>query len=148
MSYDLMVFNPKTAPRTASDFMQWYKQQTAWEEDHSYTDPKVTSEALNGWFLDMITDFPALNGPYAPADDDDKMDNDEITDYSIGKEIIYAGFRWSVAEKAYPKMLTLAEKHKVGFYDPSGDGSILFPKNHGRLEAINIKSKPWWKFWS
>lgn len=153
MSYDLMVFNPDKAPRTEPEFLEWYNQQTEWEENHTYDDPKVTSPELSNWFIDMITEFPALNGPHAPADidndNDDDDDDDKITDYSIGKNIIYAAFRWSVAEIAYPKMLALAKKHKVGFYDLSGEEIIMFPNEIGTLESINkpTKLKPWWKFW-
>ncbi|REE07659.1 hypothetical protein DFQ09_1126 [Winogradskyella pacifica] len=149
MSYDLMVFNPKTAPKSEPEFLEWYDQQTEWTEDHSYDDPKVTSTELRNWFMDMIIEFPAMNGPHSPADLDDRIDDDEITDYSVGKDVIYSAFRWSLAEKAYPKMLEMAKKHKVGFYDASGDGNIMFPNENGILESINKKteSKPWWKFW-
>jgi len=144
-----MVFNPNTAPKSEIEFLEWYEQQAEWEEEHSYDDPKVTSTELRNWFMDMITEFPALNGPLSPADIDDRIDNDEITDYCIGKDVIYSGFRWSVAEKAYPKMLEKTKKHKVGFFDPSGDGIIMFPNKKGILESINKKTKsnPWWKFW-
>lgn len=149
MSYDLMVFNPETAPKSESEFLAWYHQQAEWEEDHSYNDPKVTSKALRNWFLEMIIDFPAMNGPHSPPDIDDYIDDDGITDYSIGKDVIYVGFRWSAAERAYPRMLELAKKHQVGFFDPSGDGNIMFPNENGILESVNknLPTKPWWKFW-
>ena len=149
MSYDLMVFNPRKAPKSEPEFLEWYGSQTEWEEDHSYDDPKVTSNELRNWFMEMKEEFPALNGPYSPADIEDRIDDDVITDYCIGKDVIYSGFRWSAAEKAYPKMLELANKHEVGFYDPSGDGIIMFPNENGTLESINQKAetKSWWKFW-
>lgn len=149
MSYDLMVFNPKTAPKSEPDFLQWYDQQAEWTENHSYDDPKVTSNELRNWFLEMIIDFPAMNGPYTPDDLDNRIDDQEITEYTIGHHVIYTAFRWSTAEHAYTKMLELAIKHKVGFYDASGDGNIMFPNEHGSLESINKnkQSKPWWKFW-
>jgi hypothetical protein len=149
MSYDLMVFNPQNAPKSEVAFLEWYHQQTEWAEEHSYDDPKVSSTELQNWFLDMIIEFPAMNGSHVPTDIDERIDDEEITDYSVGKDVIYASFRWSLAEKAYPKMLGLAKKHKVGFYDASGDGNIMFPNKHGLLESINKKPKstPWWKLW-
>ena len=49
-------------------------------------------------------------------------------DYSIGHDIIYAAFSWSVAEEAYEQMLSLAKKHDVGFFDVSGEnGDIILP---------------------
>ncbi|MDC8003902.1 hypothetical protein POV27_07550 [Aureisphaera galaxeae] len=149
MSYDLMVFNPKSAPKSEQEFLKWYDQQTEWEENHAYDDPKVSAEELRNWFLEMISDFPAMNGPHAPADIDDRIDDENITDYSVGKDVVYAAFSWSMVEKAYPKMLELAKKHKVGFFDASGDGDIMFPNEMGELVSINKpkESKAWWKFW-
>jgi len=135
MSYDLMVFRPDVAPRTRPEFMSWYRDQTQWSEEHSYNDPTVTSENLKSWFIDMISSYPAMNGPYAREEDED---NDFVTDYSIGKDIIYVAFSWSLAEQAYEKMKSLAEKHKVGFFDASADeGDILFPDSSGKNKPID-----------
>ena len=126
--------------------MNWYESQTEWEEEHDYDDPKVSSDELKNWFLDMIKDFPAMNGPLASED----VDDPKVTDYSVGIDVIYAAFAWSEAENAYPKMIELAKKHKVGFFDASGNGDILFPNENGELENIskgNSSKKPWWKFW-
>lgn len=152
MSYDLMVFRKEAAPRNRTEFMQWYEDQTEWTEDHSYDDPANTSTELRNWYMEMIHTFPALNGPFASDDDD----NPNVSDYSVGKDVIYVAFAWPLAEQAYNKMLALAEKHAVGFFDVSGDdGDILFPEN-GKLNSIDnfTKSstqgqnvKPWWKFW-
>jgi hypothetical protein len=134
MSYDLMVFKPNSAPRTRLEFMAWFDNQAKWAEGHSYNDPAVTCDELRNWFMEMIKTFPALNGPYAVGD----PDNEFSTDYSIGKEVIYAAFPWSAAEKAYPIMKKLAEEHRVGFYDVSAtDGDILFPDNNGRNLSID-----------
>ena len=72
-----------------------------------------------------------MNGEYAP--NDDALDDDEnlelhMVDYSIGYNVIYAVFSWSVADEAYELMRSLAQKHKVGFFDVSGDdGDIILP---------------------
>ena len=64
---------------------------------------------------------------------DDALDDDEnlelhMVDYSIGYNVIYAVFSWSVADEAYELMRSLAQKHKVGFFDVSGDdGDIILP---------------------
>jgi hypothetical protein len=135
MSYDLMVFRPDVAPRTRPEFMDWYSEQTQWTEEHSYDDPSITSDDLQSWFIEMIEFYPAMNGPYAKEENED---NEFVTDYSIGKNVIYAGFSWSLAEQAYEKMKTLAEKHKVGFLDASADdGDILFPDDDGQNKPID-----------
>jgi len=162
MSYDLMVFREPAAPKNRVDFMKWYYIQTEFAENHSYDDPANTSVGLNNWFLDMIKKFPAMNGPYSNNDDDEDYDydNEFITGYSIGKDMIYIDFRWSVAEEAYKTTVELAEKHRVGFFDVSSDnGDILLPRD-GKLEPVeklgrsdgeaNVNSslrKPWWRFW-
>ncbi len=83
----------------------------------------------------MNDSYPALNGPYAKEGDED---NEFVTDYSIGKDIIYTAFSWSLAEQAYEKMKALAEKHEVGFFDASADeGNILFPDGKGKNQPID-----------
>ncbi len=124
MSYDLMVFDPAAAPFDRKEFKAWYDDQTKWSEGHSYNDPKVTTPALQDWFHEMIREFPAMNGPYASTD----YDNSYVTDYSVGRAVIYAGFAWSVAQDAYKAVVEGAARHKVGFYDVSGPhGEIVLP---------------------
>ena len=119
-----MVFDPNAAPREREEFLAWYGAQTEWAEDHSYDDPMVTSPSLANWFAEMMEVFPPLNGPFASTDYDDP----KVTDYSIGRSVIYAGFRWSQAESAFEAVDRLAAKHGVGFFDVSGeDGEIRFP---------------------
>ena len=135
MSYDLMVFRPDIAPKTRPEFINWYHDQTQWAEEHSYDDPVVTSDNLKSWFIEMINSYPAMNGPYAKEEDED---NEFVTDYSVGKDVIYAAFSWSLAEQAYEKMKVLAEKYEVGFFDASADnGDILFPDNNGKNQPID-----------
>ena len=124
MSYDLMVFEPTAAPRSRTDFMDWYDHQTEWAEGHSYNDPVVCSPSLRAWFLEMIQSFPAMNGPYASGD----IESSIVTDYSIGRDMIYAAFAWSQVDPAFQTMATLARKHGIGFFDVSADdGAIVFP---------------------
>lgn len=130
MSYDLMVFEKTKAPKTKEEFMEWFEEQTAWGEDHDYQTISVASPALQNWFMEMKETFPPMNGEFAPDDsalEEDAELESRMTDYSIGHDVIYAGFAWSVAEEAYEKMLALAGKHGVGFFDVSGDAEIILP---------------------
>lgn len=125
-----MVFDPQDAPRDRARFMAWYDRTTEWSEGHSYDDPAQTTPDLRAWYGDIRKTFPNLNGPGAPSDADFDKVGDKLTDYSIGHHAIYASFRWSEAEEAYPLVRMLAVSHKVGFYDASGDegdGEIYFP---------------------
>lgn len=130
MSYDLMVFEKTAAPKNRTDFMKWYGQQTEWSENHEYDDPKVSSNDLRNWFMEIIKKFPAMNGPLAPSEEElDKMENGLYgTDYSVGKDIIYGAFAWSLAEEAHETVKRLAKEYNVGFFDVSSDeGEIVFP---------------------
>jgi hypothetical protein len=128
--------------------MAWYDQQTEWSEGHSYDDPAVSSHRLRAWFLEMIEIFPAMNGPYAS----DKIDDPRVTDYSVGKDVIYACFAWSQVDPAFKATATLAKKHGVGFFDVSADdGAIIFPGEFDSFAKLSAATeqpkKPWWRFW-
>jgi hypothetical protein len=125
LSYDLMVFEPSAAPRQHDMFLEWYHDQTNWAEPHSYDDPKVTSPRLAAWFYDIIKTFPPMNGPLRSED----VDDPKVTDYSIGTVLIYAAFAWSQDRAAYAAVRQLAEKHRVGFFDVSGNSEIVFPRD-------------------
>ena len=150
MSYDLMVFSPTAAPKTKPEFMVWYETQTAWAEDHSYDDPAETTPALQAWLQEMERTFPDINGSSVT----DEHASTYETDYSIGKVAIYAAFSWSLAREASETAQRLAQKHQVGFWDPSFEGPVLVPEN-GKLRAMDEvdkqtstnSPKPWWKLW-
>ena len=119
-----MVFDPDVAPRDREGFVRWYDTQTEWAEGHSYDDPRVTAPALANWFAEISQTFPPMNGPFASDD----YDNPRVTDYSIGRSVIYAAFAWSQADAAFEAVDRLAAKHGVGFFDASSEqGDIRFP---------------------
>jgi hypothetical protein len=136
VSYDLMVFDVVQAPTDRQAFMAWFDQQTEWEEEHSYDDPQVSPPALRAWFLEMITKYPALNGPFASSELPE--DEDSMGDYTVGRSVIYAGFRWDVAEQAYQDVYKLAAKHGIGFFDVSSDrGEVWLPDGQGGLAVAH-----------
>lgn len=117
-----MVFDPRNAPRGRKEFMTWYEQQTEWAESHDYNNPDVPAPDLRAWFYDMIKTFPPMNGALASDD----VDDPKLTEYSLGRSVIYAAFAWSEAPAAYETMLELAAKHRVGFFDVSSDSSDIW----------------------
>ena len=130
MSFDLMVFETARAPQNKKDFMAWYEKQVQWSEDHGYDDIAVSSPALQNWYRAIIQNYPPMNGPDAPTDDalDENPElEDLLTDYSVGRAVIYAAFAWSQAENARKVMWDLANKHGVGFFDVSAEGGIWLP---------------------
>jgi hypothetical protein len=85
-----------------------------------------TTAVLSAWYNAICYFYPNMNGPDAASDDQ----LDRAADYSIGKQVIYATFPWSLAEEVYPDVRRLAVECQVGFYDASGDegdGEIYFP---------------------
>ncbi len=135
MSYDLAVFDPVSVPREREAFLAWFRSQTEWTEEHGYNDPTVTTPPLQSWYEVIRQSYPNMNGP--DAADDDRID--DAADYSIGRRLIYAAFRWSQAEEVYPLVRRFAVEHQVGFYDVSGDegaGEIYFPGDELRPESV------------
>jgi hypothetical protein len=122
MSYDLMVFEREAAPKDHSGLLEWYEEQTKWNEGHSYNDPSVTSARLRAWFLEVIRFFPPLNG---------------VADYSIGRQMIYTAFAWSKAELAYQTTLDLAAKHDLGFFNVSSQDEEVWLPTEGRLILVH-----------
>jgi hypothetical protein len=126
MSYDLMAFNPKAAPRSRAEFMKWYHEQAEWKEPHSYDDPENTRPPVRAWLLAFLGEFPAMNGPCAA--DEAMIDDPHVTDYSMAKDVVYCCFAWSLAEEAYQKMKQSTATHGVGFFNVSAEhGEIVFP---------------------
>ena len=65
------------------------------------------------------------------------LDDPKVTDYSLGRSVIYCGFAWSEAEAAHKVVKELAVKHGVGYFDVSaGDGEILFPTASAERERL------------
>lgn len=135
MSYDLMVFDNSKAPLTHEDFIHWYNEKTTWSDELDYNNYKNASLNLQTFFMELINEYPPLNGELAPNDecfdDSDWCDKFEskCTDYSIGTDIIYCSFSWSESDKAYDIVKNLAKKHHIGFFNVScSNGEIDY--NH------------------
>ena len=132
MSYDLLVFDPSLVPLERQEFLEWWKEQSEWSEDHDYDDPAVSTPSLRAWFLDIAGRFPPLNGPHAPEETPE--DDASQTDYSVGRTLVYAAFPWPKAESAYDTVFALAEKHGLGFFDASSEqGAVWLPGSGGKL---------------
>lgn len=135
MSFDLVAFDPHSAPRTKKAFLDW--DQRCQDENQHLTpsdDPGSLTPALQAWFTEMIQSFPPLNGPLS---DIKNVDNPTTTDYALDRTRVHACFRWSQAEAAYIHAMTLAEKHRVGMYNiSSNEFDAWFPDASGNLQRI------------
>jgi hypothetical protein len=129
-----MVFESNDAPSDRALFLDWYNRQVQWGETHNYNDPAVPTAKLRSWFLDIIKQFPPLNGPLST--DELPTDEDSVTDYSLGQSVIYCSFAWSKAEQAHATVFELAQKHGVGFFDVSSNDSKLWLPDDGELRRV------------
>lgn len=128
-----MVFDALAAPRSRQAFMAWHGAQTQWMDLHSSDDPDILTPALRAWLQEIIKTFPPMNGPSASDDYNDAR----VTDYSLGRSMIYAAFAWSQADDAHALAKALAAKHGVGFFDVSSTaGDIWLPTPDQRLEKL------------
>jgi hypothetical protein len=127
MSYDLMVFAPDLAPaKKRGPFLDWYDQQSEWEEAHGYDDAAVCTPALRAFYDELVHDFAAAT--------DDSDGNDDGTDYTIGSALIYMSFPWDKVDEAHAAVLKLAAKHALGFFDVSSDlAEAWLPDGKGGL---------------
>ena len=121
---------PQPAPRGRQGFLDWYDQQTQWAETKGYNDPDVPTEPLRAWFMEIIKTFPPMNGTLASDD----VDNPKLTDYSVGRTVIYAAFAWSEAPAAYEHVTRLAAKHRVGFFNVSSNDDAVVGGKRDRRE--------------
>jgi hypothetical protein len=137
VSFDLVVFDAVKAPKDRKSFLAWWKEISAWnDEGHDYNNPDLTTPSLRAWFMDMISEFPPMNGPYAK----DELPEEEsvATDYTIGKAVIHAAFAWSKGEQAGDAVIRCAERHKVGVFNVSSpDGQVYIPGPNGELQLAH-----------
>lgn len=134
-----MVFEPESAPKGHAAFMDWYSQLTKWE-DGPYDDPTRTTARLRAWLLDMQRSYPGMDSPEADAINDAGDDISVLTDYTIGREFIYAGFRWSKAVEAAAEGERLAVLRGVGFFDVSGPNEDVYLPSPEGLRLAHRKS--------
>lgn len=138
MSYDLMVFDVAEAPKERSAFLEWYDDLTEWSEPHTHFDPAITTPPLRAWFMEMIQPFPAMNGPFRPAQE--PSDPSAVTSYTICYHAIYIGFAWSKAYVGYEVVFRSAGRHGVGFFDVSSEkGEVWFPDGRGSLRLAHSR---------
>lgn len=134
MSYDLLVFDPVVPPLDRAGFMDWFEKLAEWGEDHDFNEPTETSASLRAWFMDMITEFPAMNGSFASDD----YDGPKITGYTICRDAIYTDFRWTEIDDAYRMTFSLAKKHRLGLFDVSAnDGQVWLPDGEEGYAVIH-----------
>ena len=130
MSYDLMVFAPEAAPSKREAFLDWYDQQTEWDDEQAYDNPALASPALQAFFAELGTEFPPVH---------DDADGESGTEYTIAPSLIYLSFLdWDKIDRAHEAVFSLAGKHGLGFFDVSSDlAEAWLPDNKGGLRLAH-----------
>jgi len=121
MSFDLAVFSPADAPREKEAFLAWYEERCEWASPKDYNDPASLNPDLRAFYMAMVQEFPAMNGPLAPHVPDDEDPVPRTTDYCGADGFLYMSFAWSVAEDAFDFVCKTARDAGVGFFDASED---------------------------
>jgi hypothetical protein len=131
MSYDLMVFAPDAAPAKRPAFLDWYDEQTDWDDDLACDDPAVAAPALQAFYADLAAEFPPI-----PSDG---TDADGAADYTITPALIYINFvDWDRVDAAWEAVHRLAAKHELGFFDVSSDlAEVWLPDRKGGLRVAH-----------
>lgn len=126
-----MVFAPDAAPKKRPAFLDWYEEQTEWEEDHGYDDPAVATPALQAFHAGLAAVFP----PVPPGEDEPQSG----TEYTIARGLIYLSFLdWDRIDQAHETVFALAAKHGLGFFDVSSDlAEVWLPDNKGGLRIAH-----------
>ncbi|NML59871.1 hypothetical protein HHL21_01990 [Massilia sp. RP-1-19] len=129
MSYDLIVFAPDAAPAKRPAFLDWYDEQTEWDDGQAYDNPGVATPALQAFFTELAAEFP-------PAREDQA---DAGTDYAIGASLIYMSFLdWDKIDRAHEAVFNLAARHGLGFFDVSSDlAEAWLPDKKGGLRIAH-----------
>ena len=124
-----MVFDPAAAPAKRPAFLDWYDQQTEWDDDDERDDPSVASPSLQAFHADMVAAFPMAPG----------QDQEPGTDYTIGPSLIYMSFLdWDKIDQAHETVFRLAARHRLGFFDVSSDlAEVWVPDNKGGLRIAH-----------
>lgn len=128
MSYDLMVFAPEAAPPKRAAFLDWYEEQTEWDDDQALDNPALATPALQAFYAELSAEFP-------PALDDIEAG----TEYTIGPDLIYMSFLdWDKIDRAHEAVYSLAAKHGLGFFDVSSDlAEAWLPDKKGGLRIAH-----------
>jgi hypothetical protein len=135
MSFNLVVFDPASAPRFKEAFLRWYEEQAQWSEGHAYDDVSRAATGLQAWYRDLITAFPPTHGPDAP--EEGEFEDACQADYLIGSQVIHVAFGWSKAVTALQRVQDLARLHAVGFFNVSSmDKNLWVPDGKGELKEI------------
>jgi len=129
MSVDILVFDKSKAPTEPMEFLKWFYKKSEWNSDRDYNDIKGTSQPLVDFFMELVKEYPSMNGEFAPTDDElennPELEN-KLIDYTIDDDLIYMGVAYSVSDEAFDKIEDLAYKYGLGYVCKNNTIKISF----------------------
>lgn len=146
MSYDLLVFDPKIAPRERAEFIAWYRDLTCWKDQSTDLERNLRR------FFDHITRaFPEMNpalmppatlwgrlmGHKAKRARVVDVDDPRLTEYTLTRHAIYMAFAWSQSQSARDAVIEGAIAAGVGFFDVSATEGVIA---HDRSDLAGLQA--------
>ena len=133
MGFDILAIEPDAV--TDEDFPAWWQRQSQWAEPVDYNDTSHATPAIRLFMADLAETFPPMNGPLRPTEAQLEAHpelDDRLSDYSIGRQLVFADFGFSVdpdenGELAERRFMQLAYRHGLAIVLTTGDGTILRP---------------------
>lgn len=120
MSVNILVFDKSKAPTEPMEFLRWFHAKAQWNADRDYNDIQGTTQPLADYFLELVKEYPSMNGKYAPSDEDLERDPEleiKMIDFTIDDDLIYMGVSYSADGEVFDRIEELAYKHGLGFCD-------------------------------
>ena len=125
MGLNILFFELDKVPHTTRGFLDWVSEVTEWGGDYDFNDPETTSPRLRGFLLDLVKEYPPMNGDYGPSMEERKakgIENRQESDYSIAPDCLYADFEFDAIDDGDEEfdfnevLIDLTDTHEISYY--------------------------------
>ena len=131
MSYDIVIFDSKKAPKDIDAFMEWCEEQEdLMNESLDVDEYETSSKKLHTWFLDICIEVIPLSGPFSNWDAPDFVegqDDEHGADYFFAKHTVFLMFSTLETKPLFLKVKESAKNHNLGYFDFDTD-ELMYPK--------------------
>lgn len=115
MSRELFIIKRNPAlPKDISMYYDWIKKEIDSTDPSLYDDCNVLCNPLRKCYLNMLNEFPAMNGR-------DRTEEDELidssVDYCLTRNVIEISCGWFQFENVYPKALEYSRNNDLTVYN-------------------------------
>ncbi|MDB2438945.1 hypothetical protein N9W89_09540 [Hellea sp.] len=129
MSFDLIFFDARVAPKSETDFDNWLEGLEDFSE--FFDDETHCSDNLQKCFIEFSDVFPSMD------QSNNNIDEAHITQYSFAKHMIEGNFAFSVAEEAGTLILKIAAKYEIGIFDAQ-ESEVYLPISQTEFKKFRI----------